>query len=360
MSSNVNYTQPTQQYAPQPVQQYAPQSIQPVNYTNTSTTPKTSQSSQTSLILGVIAIVIAIVIYFMLSDKFNNYQEKGEYLLPESLESELQSYQKKGDFVTRTEYKNIKGEQGIQGPLGPLGPQGIQGAVGPIGPVGPVGPAADYSKETDFVLGNSLSDLGDTGKSRALTKLNNKVLNINNSNDFSGGVKITGNVTVDNELSAVGDIIGKEELTVNKNIYGKQNLILDNILRVKGYVQQEKGFGPYIMKFQNGYCLDAGQFGDGGKGALKCGTFNNNHLWYYDPIPGKIRSHDNKCLHAGETQISLQACENGNARQVFRINADGGFKPLAYSKSCLDVGQSDRWAECSNEDSQKVNMYEYW
>jgi hypothetical protein len=363
MSVNPNYVaMPNANYVAMPNTNYvAMPNTNSVAMPNTnSTSSKPSQSSQTSLILGVIAIVIAIVIYFMLSDKFNSYQEKGDYLLPESLESELQSYQKKGDFVTRTEYKNIIGPQGIQGPLGPTGPQGLQGIQGPQGLqgiTGPAGPATDYSSQYDFVLGNTLTERGDTGKSRALVKEGGQKLRINYENDFSGGVNITGNVTIDNELTSIGNLTSKKDLQIDGN--GTINNRLN-----ANHIRTTNGFGPFLIAFprkEGGEkCLDAGQFDAGQSGGFNCDFNNSNQHWLYHPAIGRVKSvSTGKCLNADTDHISLNDCNTTALQQHFMRTDIGALKPLWWENNCLDIGNSERVAACGWNGNQMTKFVEF-
>ena len=239
-----------------------------------------------------------------------------------------------------------KGDTGLTGPIGPKGETGQKGDTGPIGPVGqngdigprgeqglqglqglqgPMGPPgvtySSYQDVYDFKLGGNKTDRGESGDSRALVKdfIGGKTyLTVNYQNDFKGGVMVD------------------SELRVNENT----NLLKN--LNIQGSIKANT-FGPFQIKFDNGKCLDSGQFYDGANGGFVCSDGNEYQQWSYNPITSVLKSNkDGKCLESSDGKFKMNTC-NGNTNQTFTKH---GATLQDSNYTCLDIGNPNRLANC--------------
>jgi hypothetical protein len=281
----------------------------------------------------------------------------------------------KNNYVTKTEYKNIKGDPGINGRQGEQGERGFRGPDGPPGPRGPDGPpgppgqATNYENVFDIKLGKAdKTTRGDTGESRALVKGDNKKLIINYAKDFSNGTIINGNLTIDNELEVVNNLIAKANLEVGNNLTTKGNLEVTNNLTAKGNITSNgtikgelltsyQGMGPYkvVLPRRSGgeRCLDSLQFGDNQYGIAECTDNNPNQVWYFNPVTGSLKSQQNgKCLQSHDNNAGFADCDSNNIRQRWIQDYNGGLKSLWWGTesdpvdTCLDAGNSSRLSGC--------------
>lgn len=214
--------------------------------------------------------------------------------------------------------KGDKGDQGIQGLKGDKGDKGDKGEQGLQGLKGEMGPSgvtySTYQDVYDFSLGGNKTDRGNSGDSRALVKelVNNKpTLMINYKGDFTGGVNI------DSDLSVNGKIKGS--------------------------------YGPFQIKFQDNKCLDSGQFFEGGMGVSSCDINNAYQRWSYNPITSKLKTETGDfCLEASGEKFIMAKCED-KISQAF--DKDG--KKLTDGNRCMDTGNTNRAHTC-----EKGNKYQ--
>lgn len=237
----------------------------------------------------------------------------------------------------------LNGKDGLNGLKGDNGDKGDKGDKGDFGgPPGPQGIPGNYLNQTDFVLGQTITDRGDTGASRALVKDSGSKLVINWGDDFNGGVV----------LNAAKGL----------NINGPT--IINNDLKVTGKIKNKGFFGPFNLLSRNdsSQCVDVGQgFRDSYNntvfGQFNCtsNTVNPYQTFYYNPITKQLYNQQkDKCLdHGGNTTDKTkgtwgwQDCSNV-MNQGFDMINNKFLAAVTGSTQCIDWGNSNFHSDCND------------
>jgi hypothetical protein len=157
------------------------------------------------------------------------------------------------------------------------------------------------------------------------------------------GLTATGATTLNNGLTVKGASYIEGDTTIGTSGANKK-LNVNGGLTAKGIE-----LGPYRIWCARGGYLDAGQFTDTGTGVvLGDKLYNNNQMWYYNPITGVIKTAaGGRCLRFDSPKISLSndGC-SGNARATrFVMKDDKLWNQL--SRTCLDTGNTNRSSGCT-------------
>lgn len=274
------------------------------------------------------------------------------------------------------------------------GEQGERGKQGPKGDTGVQGPPGNYKKELDFILGSEDTTRGNSGQSRAISKIlhNDKpTLAFNYETDFAGGNLFFGNTQINGALDATSFTLNGTPFTGpkgdqgDKGDTGAQGPKGDRGLKGDQGAQGPKGdkgdtgalgqkgdkgapglkgeqgprgetgpsLGPYYVRIGGGSdYLDSKQFSESRKG-VHTGSENLNKQWSYDPMSRHLRSiSDDVCLTNRDNTFVLEGCRDNDELQVVTFRDD---KRLQIMDKCFDKNSSTRAYNCDgNQDFQRA------
>jgi len=164
----------------------------------------------------------------------------------------------------------------------------------------------------------------------------------------------TGKMTIN------GSLLTDKNLQVNGNVGITEKLCVgDTCWFSDGTIQE----GPYMIKFGNGKCLDAGQFTAGGKqGKNTCTNDNSNQKWYLRSKAGfdgvQLQNINGKCIDSGvDNWYMSDNCDIRNIQTRFLPTYDNLFQEQEAGKHCLDTGNDQKHYSCnSQENNQKFTI----
>ena len=171
---------------------------------------------------------------------------------------------------------------------------------------------------------------------------------------------VVGGRNVLQELDALsaGNVLDKSGISYTNYSNNFTGIIADNLsLRTPG-------FGPYKVNFfDKSGCLDGKMLnqGESSMGINSCSN-DESQAWVYNPVKGQVRNVGaNKCLDIGgqNGQWYLEVCKD-IANQQFRLTEDGLLRGYGRDNQCLDIGNSNRKANCDgNNPNQRFKFDNY-